>query len=54
MVTSFDKALIALIMAAVAFAETTFGWTLGLTEEWVAATIALLTPIFVYLVPNRQ
>lgn len=48
-----DKAWVALIMGLLSIASLHFGWNLGLTEENVAAAIALLTPFVVWLVPNK-
>jgi hypothetical protein len=47
------KAWVALVMAGLGLLTVHFGWNFGLTEEVVVAIIAALTPIFVWLVPNR-
>ena len=48
-----NKALVALIMAILIFIEAHWGFTLGISEEAVIGLLALLTPILVWLVPNR-
>lgn len=55
MITTVDKALTALVMGALALANIFFGFQFtGLTEEQITGIIAAITPILVYLVPNRQ
>lgn len=54
MISSYDKAWVALIMAALSILNLKFGINLGLDEATVTAIIAVLTPFFVYLVPNKQ
>ena len=53
MFTSIDKALVALIMGLIYIANTFFGFNFGLTEDAVTAIVAALTPILVWLVPNK-
>lgn len=53
MFTSIDKALTAAAMAALYLLNALGGIDLGLGEETVAAIIAVLTPLLVWLVPNR-
>jgi thiamine transporter ThiT len=53
MMGEYSKAWVALIMAIIVLIELYFGWTFGLTEEWIVGLVTLLTPIFVWLVPNR-
>lgn len=48
-----NKALVAAIMSVITLAELYFGFRSGITEEWLLALIAILTPIIVWLVPNR-
>ena len=50
---NYNKAWVALIMAIIIVVEDVTGWGSGITEEWVIATLAILTPILVWLVPNR-
>lgn len=54
-IQAYNKAIVALVMAALAVANTVFGiippaW---MTEANVAATIAVVTPILVYYIPNK-
>lgn len=54
-IQAYNKAIVALVMAALAVANTVFGivppdW---MSEANVAAAIALVTPILVYYIPNR-
>ena len=53
MFTSFDKALVALVMAVLSIFSLKFGINFGLTEATVTGIIAALTPFFVYLWPNK-
>jgi hypothetical protein len=53
MFTTFDKALVALVMALLSLVNLGFGIDLGLDEATVGAIIAALTPLAVYLWPNR-
>lgn len=54
MFTSFDKALIAVIMGALYILNSVFGINLGFTEAQVGTVIGVLTPILVYLIPNKK
>lgn len=54
MFTSFDKALVAIVMGFLYILNSFGGIDLGFTEEQVAAVIGVLTPIIVYLWPNKQ
>lgn len=53
MFTSFDKAIVGVIMGALYIANTVFGISLGFTEAQVAGVVGILTPILVYLIPNK-
>jgi hypothetical protein len=53
MFTTFDKALVALVMALLSILNLSFGIDIGLDEATVSAIIAALTPLAVYLWPNR-
>ena len=53
MFTTFDKALVALTMALLSILNLAFGVDLGLDEATISALIAALTPLAVYLWPNR-
>lgn len=56
MVTTFDKALVALILAVLEIINLVWGpgWWDALTEETIGVIIAVLMPILVWLVPNLQ
>jgi hypothetical protein len=51
---NYNKALVAVIMGILLLIENWTGWRIGLGEPWVETLLAVLTPIFVWLVPNRQ
>lgn len=50
----YNKAIVAVIMSVIALIEEFYGKQLGISEEWVLTTIAILTPVLVWLVPNRN
>ena len=54
MFTSIDKALTAIVMAVAYLANTFVGIDLGWDETTVSVVIAGLTPILVWLVPNKS
>lgn len=54
MFTPSDKGIVAAIMAILLIIEQIWGFRLGLGEETVTAILAILTPIFVWLVPNAK
>lgn len=51
MYTAFDKAIVGIIMGAVALLNL-FGFHFGVTEATVNGIIGVLTPILIYFVPN--
>jgi hypothetical protein len=51
MYTTFDKTIVGLIMAVVAVANY-FGFHFGLSQDTVSGLVGVLTPIFVYFIPN--
>ena len=53
MFTTIDKALAALVMGVLSILNLLFGIDLGLSPETVSAIIAALTPLIVYLIPNK-
>lgn len=54
MFTAIDKALVALIGAIVYLASALFGIELGwLTADMIQNAVTFLTPILVWLVPNK-
>ncbi len=54
MVSSIDKALVALLGAILFFLDRFAGLNFGLDEGTVAAIAAALTPLLVWLVPNAE
>jgi len=54
MYTSIDKAVAAAIMAIISIIALAGGLADVITEEWVAGVVAALTPIVVWLIPNRK
>jgi small-conductance mechanosensitive channel len=51
--SQYNKAYIALIMAIVTLVDLYFGTALPITEEWITTALLLLSPILVWLIPNR-
>ena len=54
MFSSVDKAVAAALMAIISIIALAGGLAETMTEEWVAGVVAVLTPIIVWLVPNRE
>lgn len=54
MISSIDKAVAAAIMSIISIIALAGGLTDQLTEEWVAGIVAALTPVIVWLIPNRR
>lgn len=54
MITTLDKALAALIMSLVFLINRFTNFHFSTDEQTVSAIVSLLTPMLVYLVPNRQ
>ena len=53
MFTSIDKALVALVMAILYILSEFAGISFGLTEEMVQNTVMLVSPLLVWLIPNK-
>jgi hypothetical protein len=53
-VTQYSKAWAALVMAILAIIELHWGFNLGIGEDTVLIIIVLLTPLFVWLIPNSD
>lgn len=56
MFTTFDKALVALVMSVLSILNMWFGIdisSLGITPESLSVILAALTPVFVWFFPNR-
>lgn len=50
----YNKALVALIMAILMVLEDWFGIAFpGLSEQWIITLLALITPILVWVTPNK-
>ena len=54
MFTQLDKAIAAAIMAVISVIALAGGLSDVLTEEWVAGVVAVLTPILVWIIPNKK
>lgn len=54
MFTSLDKALVALIMAVLFVLSNYFGINFGFTEVQVAGFVTFVTPLLVWLIPNKK
>jgi len=52
MVTEHDKGIIAFIMGAIQLLNV-LGFHIGLDESTVTTIVSVLTPLFVWLVPNK-
>jgi hypothetical protein len=53
MFTAIDKALVAVIMGAIYLANEFLGISFGLTEGQVQTAVALITPVLVWIIPNK-
>ncbi len=54
MISSFDKAIVAVIGAILFFLDRAFGVNLGFIDEGtISAIAAVVTPVLVWLLPNR-
>ena len=54
MLTKYDKAIIALIMAVLGLLNTWFDRILPITEGQITVLVSLLTPLLVYAIPNKK
>lgn len=50
---AYNKAIVAAIMAAVGLANAFFNAGLVVDPDAVTAAVSLLTPVLVYLIPNK-
>jgi uncharacterized membrane protein YhfC len=50
---AYNKAIVALVMALIGIANTFFGQNITTSPETVNTVVALLTPLLVYIVPNK-
>jgi hypothetical protein len=54
MIGEYNKAWVALVMAILVVLEQSFGLHIaGMSEEFVTNLLVILTPLLVWLVPNR-
>jgi hypothetical protein len=51
MFSSFDKSVVALVMAGIGLANV-FGLHWGISQDTVTTIVTVLTPLLVYVVPN--
>ena len=52
--TEFNKAIVAGIMALIYILNNFFNFHIGLTEDKINAIIVVLTPLLVYIIPNKE
>jgi lipopolysaccharide export LptBFGC system permease protein LptF len=52
-IQAFNKAIVALIMAGVALYNVFVGFPINIDEATLSAIVAVITPVLVYLIPNR-
>lgn len=53
MYTGLDKAIVGVVMALVQLVNV-LGWHFGADEHTVTVIVSLVTPLLVYLVPNKH
>lgn len=53
MTGEYNKAWVALLVAALIIIEDWTGWKSGITEEWIITILAVISPIVVWLIPNK-
>lgn len=53
MSTEYNKAIVALIMGILGILNLVFPGKIGLDETTVTAIVTAVTPILVYLIPNK-
>jgi hypothetical protein len=54
MITRFDKAIVALIMSIFGLLNVIWEIPIPFTEDQLSTILAVLTPILVYLIPNKK
>lgn len=55
MITSVDKALIAMVMGLLFIIQTYTGFSLSwISQDTVATIVGLLTPVLVWAIPNKK
>lgn len=53
MVTRFDKAIVALVMAVLQFVNVVWGLPIPFTEEQLTVLISAVAPFLVFFIPNK-
>ena len=53
MFTSFDKAIVAIIMGVIYLINSTFGLNIGVSADTVNALVVAISPLLIWLVPNK-
>jgi hypothetical protein len=51
---SYSKGIVSIIMGALLIVEQWWGKELGISEEWVTTAIAVIWPLLVFWIPNRD
>ncbi len=54
MITSVDKFLVAAIGAAIFALTNWLGFDFDIGQDWINSLTAVLTPVLVWVVPNRE
>ena len=56
MITGADKAIVAVAMSILWLLDTLWGVAVfdKVEEEFIAVNVAIMTPVFVWLVPNKE
>ena len=54
MYTELDKAIVAVVMGVIVILNTLFHENIGVSQEAVNTVVALLTPVLIYLIPNKE
>jgi hypothetical protein len=49
----YNKAIVALVMALIGVLNVFFGANITANPEAITAIVSLLTPVLVYLIPNK-
>jgi hypothetical protein len=52
--TSYNKAIVSIIMGILVIVEQVWGWNLGIGEEYVTMVLAVIWPILVWIIPNSS
>lgn len=52
--TKFNKLWVAIAMSAIHFINHRYNWNIPVDQDWLGVAIEGLTPVFVYLIPNKR